>query len=91
MDAFARLNGSGDSTRRHFGWVRERTLRSWDSVGKDVESGKLTFGREAILLSKGEPVPNTSGRVEMLENLLNSICRIEERSLDAVAPVDPDQ
>ena len=44
-------------------------------VGKflsDVEAGKVGFGDlSKYMLAKGEPDENESGRVEMLENILN--------------------
>jgi len=53
-------------------FVKER-YSSWDSgIGAKIESGKANFKYlEAYMLKKGEAAPNTSGRQEMLENLIN--------------------
>jgi xylose isomerase len=75
MDAFARGLKTAAAIRKDGalgGFVKER-YASWDSgIGKDIEAGKLNFARlKQYMLEKGEPAPNASGRVEMLENLLN--------------------
>jgi len=75
MDAFARGLKTATAIRKDGtlgSFVKER-YASWDSgIGKDIESGKLNFARlKQYMLEKGEPEPNASGRVEMLENLLN--------------------
>jgi xylose isomerase len=75
MDAFARGLKAAAAIRKDGalgGFVKER-YASWDSgIGKDIEAGKLNFVRlKQYMLEKGEPAPNASGRVEMLENLLN--------------------
>ncbi|MDB6021538.1 MAG: xylA, partial [Pedosphaera sp.] len=46
---------------------------SWDSgLGAKIEKGKANFQElEAYMLKKGEASPNTSGRQEFLENLIN--------------------
>ncbi len=46
---------------------------SWDSgIGAEIESGKADFkSLETYMLDKGDITPNTSGRQEMLENLIN--------------------
>ena len=46
---------------------------SWDTgIGADIESGKATFETlETYMLEKGDSEPNTSGRQEMLENMVN--------------------
>ena len=46
---------------------------SWDKgIGAQVESGKADFGSlEKYMLEKGDISPNTSGRQEMLEHLIN--------------------
>ena len=46
---------------------------SWDnSIGKEIESGDASFKTlEAYMLEKGDVTPNTSGRQEFLENLIN--------------------
>jgi xylose isomerase len=75
MDAFARGLKTAAAIRKDGAlgsFVKER-YASWDSgIGKEIEAGKLNFARlKQYMLEKGEPAPNTSGRVEMLENLLN--------------------
>lgn len=75
MDAFAQglkiasaIKKDGLLTK----FVKER-YASWDTgVGAEVESGKATFETlEAYMLKKGEADKNTSGRQEMLENIVN--------------------
>jgi xylose isomerase len=46
---------------------------SWDAgIGAKIDAGKASFkDLEAYMLKKGEAAPNTSGRQEYLENLLN--------------------
>jgi len=75
MDAFARGLKTAAAIRKEGtlgGFVKER-YASWDSgIGKEIEAGKLNFARlKQYMLEKGEPAANASGRVEMLENLLN--------------------
>jgi xylose isomerase len=57
-------------------FVKER-YASWDTgIGADIESGKATFETlEAYMLKKGEADKNTSGRQEMLENIVNRYIR----------------
>ena len=52
--------------------VKER-YSSWDTgVGAEIEAGKHDFkSLEAYMLEKGDITPNTSGRQEMYENLIN--------------------
>jgi xylose isomerase len=47
---------------------------SWNTgVGQEIEAGKHDFkSLEKYMLGKGEITPNTSGRQEMFENLVNS-------------------
>jgi len=75
MDAFARGLKTAAAIRKDGalgGFVKDR-YASWDSgIGRDIESGRLNFVQlKQYMLEKGEPAPNASGRVEMLENLLN--------------------
>ena len=75
MDAFARGLKIAEAIRkdgRLARFVRDR-YSSWDSgVGREIESGKASFASlEKYLLKKGEASPNTSGRQEFLENLIN--------------------
>jgi len=53
-------------------FVKER-YASWDKgIGRDIETGKVGLeGLEAYMLKKGEAGANTSGRQEMLENIVN--------------------
>jgi len=75
MDAFARGLKTAVAIRKEGalgGFVKDR-YASWDSgIGKEIEAGKLNFTKlKQYMMDKGEPTPNVSGRVEMLENLLN--------------------
>ena len=75
MDAFARGLKIAAAIRRDgrlADFVKQR-YASWDSgVGARIESGKSNFkDLEAYILKKGEVAPNTSGRQEFLENLIN--------------------
>ena len=75
MDTFAR--GLKIAARLQEDGVFENFIKerygSWDSgIGADVESGKASFeSLEAYMLEKGEADPNTSGRQELLEAMLN--------------------
>ncbi|NJK90541.1 MAG: xylose isomerase [Blastochloris sp.] len=75
MDAFARglkiaaaIRADGRLDR----FVQER-YSSWDhGIGAQVEQGKASLtDLEAYILKNGEPKTNSSGRQEMLENLIN--------------------
>jgi len=75
MDAFARglkiaAAIRADSELSEF--VAQR-YASWDhGIGADVERGAADFTTlEQYMLEKGEITPNTSGRQEMLEHLIN--------------------
>jgi len=75
MDAFARGLKIAHAIRqdgRLDQFVRDR-YASWDSgIGAEIESGKAGFAElEAYILKKGEAAPNSSGRQEYLENLIN--------------------
>lgn len=75
MDAFARGFKIASAIRadgRLESFVKER-YSSWDSgIGKEIEDGKLGLADlERYMLEKGEAAPNTSGRQELLENLIN--------------------
>ena len=75
MDAFARGLKAAAAIRAD--GVLEQFLKqryaSWDSgIGAEIESGKVGFKElSRYMLEKGEISPNASGRVEMLENILN--------------------
>jgi len=75
MDAFARglkiaadIRADGELAQ----FVTDR-YASWDGeLGKQIESGQSSLASlESYMLDKGEVAPNTSGRQEMLENLIN--------------------
>ena len=75
MDAFARGLKIASAIRkdgRLAKFVKER-YASWDKgVGRDIETGKVGLEElEAYMLKKGEADANTSGRQEMLENIIN--------------------
>src|SRR5438132_8917451 len=75
MDAFARGLKTAAAIRkdgRLAEFVRQR-YESWDSgIGAKIEAGKVTLkDLEAYLLKRGDVSPNTSGRQEFLENLIN--------------------
>ena len=75
MDAFAKglkiaaaIRGEGEID----GMLKQR-YSSWDSgVGAEIEAGKHDFASlEKYMLAKGDVAPNTSGRQELLENIVN--------------------
>jgi xylose isomerase len=75
MDAFARGLKIAAAIRkdgRLAAFIRQR-YSSWDSgIGADIEKGKVGLPQlEAYMLNKREASPNTSGRQELLENIIN--------------------
>jgi xylose isomerase len=75
MDAFARglkIAGAIRRDGRLAEFLRQR-YASWDSrLGADIERGRTNFKKlETLILRKGDAAPNSSGRQEMLENLIN--------------------
>ena len=76
MDAFAR--GLKIAAAIRADGTLEKMLKeryaSYDSgIGAEIESGKASFASlEKYMLEKGEATPNTSGRQEMIENLINT-------------------
>src|SRR5215469_9581336 len=75
MDAFARGLKVAAAIRkdgRLGNFLRDR-YSSWDTgIGAKIEAGKTGFKElEKYMLEKGDITPNTSGRQEMLENLIN--------------------
>lgn len=75
IDAFARglkIAAAIRADGRLSDFVKQR-YSSWDQgIGAEIESGKASFERlEAYMLEKGEATANTSGRQEMLENIIN--------------------
>lgn len=75
MDAFARglkIAAAIRADGKLADFIKER-YSSWDrGIGAEIEAGKADFKTlDAYMLRKGEADPNTSGRQEMLENLIN--------------------
>ncbi len=75
MDAFARGLKTAAAIRADgvlSDFVKQR-YASWNTgVGADIEAGNVGFNElSKYMLDKGEADPNASGRVEMLENILN--------------------
>jgi xylose isomerase len=75
MDTFARGLKVAAAIRkdgRLAEFVKQR-YSSWDTgIGRDIERGKAGFRElEAYMLKRGDVTPNTSGRQEFLENLIN--------------------
>ena len=79
MDAFARglkiaaaIRADGALSE----FLKQR-YASWDSgIGADIEAGEVGFkALSDYMLKKGDASPNASGRVEMLENILNDYIR----------------
>lgn len=75
MDSFARglkiaaaIRADGELEK-----IVKQRYASWDTgVGAEIESGKANFKTlEAYMLKKGEIASNSSGRQEMIENLIN--------------------
>jgi xylose isomerase len=75
MDAFARGLKIAAAIRKdgRLGDFLKQRYASWDSdLGIKIESGETNLGElEAYMLKKGDASPNTSGRQEFLENLIN--------------------
>lgn len=75
MDAFAKglkVAAAIRSDEALSSVIKER-YKSWDAgIGAQIESGSVGFSElEAYMLEKGEVEDNSSGRQEMLENLVN--------------------
>ena len=79
MDAFARGLKIAAAIRADgaMGEFVTNRYASWDSgIGADIEAGKLGLAElSAYMLDKGEADTNESGRVELLENMLNEYIR----------------
>jgi xylose isomerase len=75
MDAFARGLKIATAIRKdgRLGNFVQQRYSSWDGgIGAKIESGKLGLkDLESYMLKKGDIAPNTSGRQEFLENLIN--------------------
>ena len=53
-------------------FVQDRYSSYNSGIGAKIEKGKTSFAElEAYMLKKGEAAPNSSGRQEFLENLIN--------------------
>ncbi len=75
MDAFAKGLKIAAAIRADGvldGMVRDR-YSSWDiGIGTEIESGEHNFASlEKYMLEKGDVTPNTSGRQELFENVVN--------------------
>lgn len=75
MDAFARglkIAAAMRADGRVEQMVKDR-YSSWDSgLGAKIEAGDHDFtSLESVMLKKGEPTPNQSGRQELFENVIN--------------------
>ncbi len=75
MDAFAKGLKIAAAVRAESeidNFLKQR-YASWDSgVGAEIEAGKHGFASlEKYMLAKGDVTPNTSGRQELLENIVN--------------------
>ena len=75
MDAFAKglkVAAAIRSDEALSSVIKDR-YKSWDAgIGAQIESGSVGFSQlEAYMLEKGEVEDNSSGRQEMLENLVN--------------------
>ena len=75
MDAFARGLKIAAAIRADGALDEMLTARysSWDSgLGAQIEAGELGFEQlETLMLEKGEPAANESGRQELFENIVN--------------------
>ncbi|MHB8970212.1 MAG: xylose isomerase [Pirellulaceae bacterium] len=75
MDAFARGLKIAAAIRAEgeLASLLKQRYASWDrGIGAQIEAGKADFkALEVYMLEKGDISPNTSGRQEMLENLIN--------------------
>jgi xylose isomerase len=75
MDAFARGLKIAAAIRAEgqLASLLKQRYASWDrGIGATIEAGKADFkSLEIYALAKGEIAPNSSGRQEMLENLIN--------------------
>jgi len=75
MDAFAKGLKIAAAIRAdgEIGNMLKQRYASWDAgVGAEIEAGKHDFASlEKHMLAKGDVTPNTSGRQELLENIVN--------------------
>lgn len=75
MDAFARGAKIAAAIRKD-GVLKDLVSRRYSSfdngIGQKIEAGSTSFADlERYMLEKGEAAPNTSGRQELIENLIN--------------------
>jgi xylose isomerase len=79
MDAFARGLKTAAAIRKDgvLADLLKKRYASWNrGIGRKIESGRIGFKQlNAYMLKKGEIAPNDSGRVEMLENIVNEYIR----------------
>ena len=79
MDAFAHGLKIAAAIRKDgvlADFVKQRYATWGSGIGADVESGKATLEElEAYMLKKGDAEKNTSGRQELLENVVNRYLR----------------
>jgi xylose isomerase len=75
MDCFARGLKIAAAIRKDgvFDKILKNRYASWDTaMGKKIEQGKTCLcGLKEYMQKKGEPTANDSGRVEMIENIIN--------------------
>lgn len=75
MDAFARGLKIAAAIRKDgtLDTMLKDRYRSWDSgIGAEIESGKANFKTlEKYMLEKGDAAPVSSGRQELIENIIN--------------------
>ncbi|MGI9518764.1 MAG: xylose isomerase [Pirellulaceae bacterium] len=75
MDTFARglkIAAAMRADGRLQQLLNERYASWLTGLGSEIENGKHDFtSLETVMLSKGESTPNTSGRQELFENLVN--------------------
>jgi len=76
MDAFARglKIAAAAAEGGEIAKIIKQRYASWETgIGAEIAAGKKTMKDLAdYMLAKGNPDPNTSGRVELIENILNS-------------------
>jgi xylose isomerase len=79
MDAFARGLKAAAAIRKDgvLADLLKKRYASWNrGIGRKIEAGRIGFKQlKAYMLKKGEIASNDSGRVEMLENIVNEYIR----------------
>jgi xylose isomerase len=75
MDAFARGLKIAAAIRKDGvldDFIKERYSSYDKGIGAEIEAGKISFVKLSdYMLAKGEADANESGRIEMLENIIN--------------------